>query len=439
MSDFQRSLFQKRIAQAEQQLGINLDDSADEEEDSLGELAPLPSFRDNRRPQPKVTDDAKYIASLPKWSDFYDSNDIYRDPESGYCFQTYYKAPGTTKYSVGEGLDHPVVFIGHHGAGSTGLTFAKLTESLKRQADLQGYDSSVGFFTFDMRGHAQTALLNSEDDLNMSIDQLEADFVLLLAEFYNKHFAKGSRPSLFLVGHSLGGAVLTKVVYEQQMGKQVLPLEIADCIKGLAMIDIVEDTAVQALGSMKSYLRGVPKRFVTLKNAIDWHLQSGLLNNRRSAVVSVPPLVEKLPDSTYRWVTDLAKTSPYWDKWFTGLSLHFTEISNAVSKLLILVNNDYLDKNLMIGQMQGRYQLLVFHNSRMDLKNTLTTATQTVNSEDADQLGHFVHEDIPDKVAISLLEFVERNDYNSLKRESQEESTQMDLLNKLNAKWGVKR
>lgn len=445
MSEFQRKLFQNKLAKAEKQLGFDFsEDAEDNDEKQFGSLAPLPQFKKKvNRTRNNDEEDHKYVENLPKWSDFFDNNDIYREPASGYCFQTYYSTP-VVRETIHDNENHPVIFIAHHGAGSSGLTFAKLSTSLKRQSKLQGYDEVPGLFTFDMRGHGSTKCLNqaSDDNYTLPLDGICNDFAFILKEFYEKHFSHAEKkPSLFLLGHSLGGSVVTKIVYDQQNGKKRLPDEIFERIKGLVMVDIVEDTAVKALGSMHSYLQGVPRQFRSMKRAIDWHLDSGLLNSRKSAEISVPVLVYKPNKSQfYRWVTDLAQTASYWHTWFAGLSSHFTKITNAVSKMLILVNNDYLDKDLMIGQMQGKYQLVVFHNHQLELKDTLTTSTQTIFSEDSKQLGHFVQEDIPDKVAISLLEFVERNDYRDMRRRQNETvNTKMDLLNKLNAKWGVKK
>ena len=53
----------------------------------------------------------------------------------------------------------------------------------------------------------------------------------------------------------------------------------------------------------------------------------------------------------YTWTTDLASTSPYWNGWFEGLSSKF--LSARGGKLLILAGTDRLDKELMVGQMQG--------------------------------------------------------------------------------------
>ena len=50
-------------------------------------------------------------------------------------------------------------------------------------------------------------------------------------------------------------------------------------------------------------------------------------------------------------MTDLAKTEPFWESWFVGLSKKFLEARGG--KLLLLAGTDRLDKELMIGQMQG--------------------------------------------------------------------------------------
>jgi len=53
------------------------------------------------------------------------------------------------------------------------------------------------------------------------------------------------------------------------------------------------------------------------------------------------------------WKTDLSSTEPYWENWFTGMSGKFLRGRGA--KLLLLAGTDRLDKELMIGQMQGEF------------------------------------------------------------------------------------
>ena len=43
--------------------------------------------------------------------------------------------------------------------------------------------------------------------------------------------------------------------------------------------------------------------------------------------------------------------------WFTGLSAQFLAVRTA--RLLVLAGTDRLDKELMIGQMQGKFQMVV--------------------------------------------------------------------------------
>ncbi|KAA3676850.1 uncharacterized protein DEA37_0014571 [Paragonimus westermani] len=78
--------------------------------------------------------------------------------------------------------------------------------------------------------------------------------------------------------------------------------------------------------------------------------------------------------SEYTWRIDLMKTQPFWHDWFYGLSQRFLSIPEP--KLLLIAGVDRLDKELTIGQMQGKFQLHVFP-----------------------KCGHAVHEDVPDKIS----------------------------------------
>ena len=46
--------------------------------------------------------------------------------------------------------------------------------------------------------------------------------------------------------------------------------------------------------------------------------------------------------------------------WFTGLSSKF--LASRTARLLVLAGTERLDKELMIGQMQGKFQLVVIPN-----------------------------------------------------------------------------
>ena len=46
--------------------------------------------------------------------------------------------------------------------------------------------------------------------------------------------------------------------------------------------------------------------------------------------------------------------------WFTGLSKKF--LASRTARLLVLAGTERLDKELMIGQMQGKFQMVVVPN-----------------------------------------------------------------------------
>ena len=73
----------------------------------------------------------------------------------------------------------------------------------------------------------------------------------------------------------------------------------------------------------------------------------------------MPPLLLQSPDPArttaathvWTWRTDLSATKPFWENWFVGLSKKFLEAPGG--KLLLLAGTDRLDRDLLIGQMQG--------------------------------------------------------------------------------------
>ncbi|KAF0307051.1 Protein phosphatase methylesterase 1 [Amphibalanus amphitrite] len=85
----------------------------------------------------------------------------------------------------------------------------------------------------------------------------------------------------------------------------------------------------------------------------------------------------------YTWRIDLASTEPHWQGWFRGLSPLF--LSAPAPKVLLLAGIDRLDRELSVGQMQGKFQIQVVPRS-----------------------GHVVHEDVPDRVAGIVATFLIR-------------------------------
>ncbi|SPO34911.1 related to Protein phosphatase methylesterase 1 [Pseudozyma flocculosa] len=280
----------------------------------------------------------------------------------------------------GESAGPGTLFLFHHGAGFSGLSYALTAAEITRTTEGQ-----VGVLAFDCRGHAMFP-----DPSQM--------------------------PSLILVGHSMGGSVVVSA--SEQLFRSGFTR-----IAGVAVLDVVEGTAMDALEGMRSIVLSHPRGFDSVEQAIEWHVDSKTIANPDSARVSVPPLVERntdVPDEVartrqadsepmevlqdhegaaaqepgqgeeaqrfrYKWRADLLATEPYWRSWFQGLSSRFLGVKTA--RLLLLAGTDRLDKELMIGQMQGKYQLAVIPD-----------------------VGHCLQEDAPDKTASILVDFWRRNE-----------------------------
>ena len=80
----------------------------------------------------------------------------------------------------------------------------------------------------------------------------------------------------------------------------------------------------------------------------------------------------------------MSKTEHFWPGWFQNLSKLFLSLS--CPRVLVLAGMDRLDKDLTVGQMQGKFQLQVLEN-----------------------VGHAVHEDAPDRLADVIASFLVRN------------------------------
>ncbi|RJE19993.1 hypothetical protein PHISCL_07664 [Aspergillus sclerotialis] len=278
--------------------------------------------------------------------------------------------------------DSGPLFVMHHGAGSSGLTFASCAEEIRKILP------KAGFLSPDCREHGSTTVKRKGNEggvePDLRLETLSQDLVFVIHETKEK-MGWGSLPDIVLVGHSLGGAVVTDVARKGALGAKLL---------AYAVLDVVEGSAMDALQSMDKYLSTRPTRFPSLTSGIEWHTRSRTIRNRNSARVSVPSLLHEEsppsdPERPWVWRTNLDKTKPFWENWFVGLSRKFLEAKGG--KLLLLAGTDRLDKELMIGQMQGKYQLQVFP-----------------------EAGHFIQEDQPVKTAQVLVDFFRRNDRGAL-------------------------
>ncbi|TKA78227.1 hypothetical protein B0A49_02291 [Cryomyces minteri] len=321
------------------------------------------------------------------WSDFFEQ-ELYLDYQTDSLRAQYHV------YLTAPSAPNAPLFVCHHGAGSSALSFAPFALELRKLLP------TAGVLSLEARDHGSVVVSPSSNNaiLDFSLPVLTLD-ALAMIRLTQAKLAWPSLPSLVLVGHSLGGAVLTSVAASFQLGPSVL---------GYAVLDVVEGSAMDALSSMSALLRSRPSTFPTLQAAIDWHLRSRTLRNPASARASVPSLLVELPSGEWTWRTDLAATQPFWAGWFEGLSRKFLEARGA--KLLLLAGTDRLDKELMIGQMQGKslahQTLLITKPPFMNLRKFQMHVFPAA--------GHFIHEDLPAKTAAAVAEFFKRNDRSTL-------------------------
>ncbi|KAJ1665509.1 Protein phosphatase methylesterase 1 [Coemansia sp. RSA 1813] len=290
------------------------------------------------------------------WSNYFD------DKRSVHVGDTQFNV-----YSSGLSNTGGPVFVFHHGAGHSGLTFGLVSKYI--------YDSDPTRITVvapDFRAHGDTTGDNQE---NLSLERQVDDLVGLIDAL----FSEGSGKNIMLVGHSMGGAVVAHAAKSRRI-KHVL---------GLALIDIVEGSAMDSLSSIPGFISARPSAFGSIESAIRWHIDSKHIQNTKSARLSVPSLVKQTSDgngsqSVWTWRTDLLPSQKFWHGWYSGLSKTFASAPTA--KLLILAGTDRLDKELLIAQMQGKFQL-----------ELLPAA------------GHTIQEDLPERVGDALIFFYKRN------------------------------
>ncbi|KAI9669326.1 MAG: Protein phosphatase methylesterase 1 [Alyxoria varia] len=309
------------------------------------------------------TSSNQMVSHSSSWHKYFDQELFLED--GGLKHHVYITAP--------KSIEKDPLFVCHHGAGSSGLSFSLLAAEIRKRMPL------AGVLSIDARGHGDTTPLNGPETSDFSRAAMGQDLVKMI-ELTKLKLGWSALPNLLLIGHSAGGAVVTEVAKQGVFGSKLV---------GFAVLDVVEGSALEALKAMNSHLENRPNSFPTVDAAVDWHVRTRTIRNPTSASASVPSIFRKSQSGDWVWRTDLPATKEYWEDWFTGMSSNF--LAGKAAKLLILAGTDRLDKELMIGQMQGKFQLQVFP-----------------------EAGHFVHEDSPEKTADTVVEFFRRNDRSAL-------------------------
>jgi len=142
--------------------------------------------------------DNDFVAPVPKlfarpsepvsWTKYFRENiKVASTTDSSITFNVYYSPPATPTAPV---------YVFHHGAGSSGLSFALVAQHLTTAI-------SCGVIAFDVRYHGSTAV-NPQSEWNLSLDTLAQDQVDVV-HGVSKHASWDSRdegwPDLILVGH----------------------------------------------------------------------------------------------------------------------------------------------------------------------------------------------------------------------------------------------
>ena len=152
----------------------------------------------------------------------------------------------------------------------------------------------------DLRGHGST---RTDEDHDLSLQRLVDDIYNVFVCLFNpaageqkeEHDAMEgagykpaeepiSLPSLCLVGHSMGGALVVHSSFK---------LSSICTIIGLIVIDVVEGTALDALQSMHMVLKNRQKSFNSVREAIEWCVRNNQTKNIEAARISFPGQIKK--------------------------------------------------------------------------------------------------------------------------------------------------
>nr|CAG4649408.1 EOG090X07NZ [Scapholeberis mucronata]SVE93670.1 EOG090X07NZ [Scapholeberis mucronata] len=348
------------------------------------------------------------------WSKYFTSSEKIVVNENGDTFQIYRR-----------GFTGPVLVL-LHGGGFSALSWALFSECVESLVSCQ-------IVAIDMRGHGDSKTHNDE---NLSVEA-QADDIMSIV----KHIFGNEPPPIVLVGHSMGGAIAVHVAATDQLST-LAGLIVIDVVEGTAMEALAsmqsflrsrpkkfhsleqaiewsvrsgqirnsESARVSMPGQLRSEETGqcatcdissnplspsqTPSSPDVLASPSSSQIKHGECiteEDEKAGEISFSPVqnspffpTPESPKAGYLWRIDLTKTEHQWPGWFHGLSAKFLAIPSA--KLLLLAGIDRLDKELTVGQMQGKFQLQVLP-----------------------QCGHAVHEDVPEKVAEVVATFLVRN------------------------------
>ncbi len=268
-------------------------------------------------------------------------------------------ADGTVRvYSTD--TDAPILLC-LHGAGSSSLSFCAMAEHLAPHLNV---------VALDWPGHGHTAVLRPDD--------LDADRLVSLVVEVVTVLLEGNPHHVTLLGHSLGGAIATRLA-----GDAAYLDIVGDRVGNLIVVDVCEGVAIPSLKHMPMILRRRPRAFKDLPQLIRWAGDSNTVREPESARFSMPDQVVE-EGGQWVWKVDLMRSEEHWTGWFTGTAKMFNT-TLTTPRCLIVANMDRLDGEHTVGHMQGKYQVIVVMGA-----------------------GHHLHEDRPKETAQHILRHLGR-------------------------------
>ena len=174
------------------------------------------------KPSSRLTSRGRVFDPLP-WYDYF-RHEFYLEADS----------PDIARYHVyiTPPEEKGPLFVAHHGAGSSGLSFALFASELRKILP------NSGVLSFDARGHGDTTCRVDGSDnslraaINMDLTALSQDLINVISLTQTKMGWKRP-PNMILLGHSLGGAVVTEVANSGALGDSVLGYGVLDVVEGL--------------------------------------------------------------------------------------------------------------------------------------------------------------------------------------------------------------
>lgn len=173
------------------------------------------------------------------WSDFFTQELFFPEHHDGiHITHHVYLTPPSTSGPL---------FVMHHGAGSSGLSFATCAEEIRKIVP------KAGILSLDARGHGRTTMTttsnpleteapsmaaaakfesNSQIELDLSLETLSRDLVFVIRQTQAK-MGWETLPDIVLVGHSLGGAVIVDVAKNGELGSKLLAYAVLDVVEGI--------------------------------------------------------------------------------------------------------------------------------------------------------------------------------------------------------------